>query len=197
MKNVVFAISLFGLMACSAQEMSVTIPANQRIEIDFPNYALWIAALHNKSSQQIEIVVLNKSTQDTIRGFGLNFKAKAEVQVERGNKLVLSNNTSKSIKVGLRATEMNPVVQPSAKPYRSFTMRNTSAKSIPLEIPGVMNPNLSPFSKSGVSLALGQEVFFKVKNKRYLLFIVDETISDGAEIDVADLIQKRKQELGV
>ena len=41
-----------------------------------------------------------------------------------------------------------------------FTLRNNSLKSIPLKIPGVMNPNLSPMSNSGVDLAEGQKVYF-------------------------------------
>jgi len=45
----------------------------------------------------------------------------------------------------------------------SFTLRNSSLKSIPLKIPGVMNPNLSPDSNSVVSLKIGQKIFFRHK----------------------------------
>ena len=57
----------------------------------------------------------------------------------------------------------------------SMTFRNGSLQSIPLVIPGVMNPNLSPESKSGVSLDVGQKVYFFPKGKggkRELLFEV-------------------------
>jgi hypothetical protein len=49
-----------------------------------------------------------------------------------------------------------------------FTLRNNGLKAVPLEIPGVMNPNLSPLSNSGVDLAVGQQIFFRHRGKRYL-----------------------------
>ena len=76
-------------------------------------------------------------------------------------------------------------------------MSNTSAKSIPLIIPNVMNPNLSPFSDSGVGLAVVQEVFFKQNGKRRLLLKVDDTIKEGDKIDVAKLLQSRQKSLGL
>ncbi len=82
----------------------------------------------------------------------------------------------------------------SPKEYASFTLRNNSAKSIPLNIPTVMNPNLSPFSNSGVSLKIGQEVFFYEGKKKYLLVSVTEDL-DGDTIIVNELIKQRKIEL--
>lgn len=76
----------------------------------------------------------------------------------------------------------------------SFTLHNSSIRSIPLEIPGVMNPNLSPFSDSGVSLKVGQKIFFTYKGKRALLLTVDEKL-EGQKVDVHQLIKKRKKEL--
>ncbi|MFA7274054.1 MAG: hypothetical protein WC044_09300 [Crocinitomicaceae bacterium] len=78
-----------------------------------------------------------------------------------------------------------------------FTLANSSAKSIPLIIPGVMNPNLSPFSRSGVELSVGQMIFFKTKGKKQLLLKVDESIENGAVLDVAELLKKRKKELRI
>ena len=77
-----------------------------------------------------------------------------------------------------------------------FTLRNSSLKSIYLEIPGVMNPNLSPLSKSGVSLAVGQKVYFFYKGNRQLLLEVDSNNKDKT-IKVPALIKKRKKELGL
>lgn len=81
------------------------------------------------------------------------------------------------------------------KDYVDFVLKNKTAQSISLIIPGVMNPNLSPFSKSSVGLKIGQEIFFKHKKKRYLLLKVDDTINDGEVLDVAKLIRERKNEL--
>jgi saccharopine dehydrogenase-like NADP-dependent oxidoreductase len=47
-----------------------------------------------------------------------------------------------------------------------MTFHNGSLKSIPLNIPGVMNPNLSPISDSGVTLEVGQKVFYFPNGKK-------------------------------
>ena len=60
-----------------------------------------------------------------------------------------------------------------------------------------MNPNLSPYSKSGVELKIGQEIIFKAKGKKYVLLQVDASISDGDIIDVAKLLKEKKAELGL
>ena len=79
---------------------------------------------------------------------------------------------------------------------------NHSGRSIPLEIPGVMNPNLSPFSSSGVDLAVGQKVYFFAKGKkgtfqkRILLLEVTEDLA-GKDLVIDKLIKARKAELGL
>jgi len=79
-----------------------------------------------------------------------------------------------------------------------MTFHNGSFKSIPLIIPGVMNPNLSPKSNSGVSLDVGQKVYFfpngKKKN-RALLFVVEATWKKDTILQIDEIIEKRKIEL--
>ncbi len=58
-----------------------------------------------------------------------------------------------------------------------------------------MNPNLSPFSNSGVDLKMGQEIFFKYKGKKRVLLVVDESINYGDVVDVSGLLKERKQEI--
>jgi len=62
----------------------------------------------------------------------------------------------------------------------SFTLINNTLTSISLEITGVMNPNLSPMSNSGVTLGVGQKVHYfssgkKANGKRAFLLFVDES----------------------
>jgi hypothetical protein len=79
-----------------------------------------------------------------------------------------------------------------------MTFHNGSFKSISLIIPGVMNPNLNPKSNSGVSLDVGQKVYFfpNGKNKnRELLFIVDATWKKDTILQIDEIIEKRKIEL--
>lgn len=73
----------------------------------------------------------------------------------------------------------------------TFMLHNSSIKSIPLKIPGVMNPNLSPKSDSGVTLEVGQKVYYQKKRKSLLLFVVDESYDDK-KLDVAELVKKKK-----
>lgn len=83
-----------------------------------------------------------------------------------------------------------------------FKLLNNSLRAIPLEIPGVMNPNLSPMSSSGVDLAVGQQVFFFAKGKkgtrkkRYLLLEVTDDLA-GKALAIDELIKTRKAELGL
>lgn len=79
-----------------------------------------------------------------------------------------------------------------------MTFHNGSFKSIPLIIPGVMNPNLSPKSNSGVSLDVGQKVYFFPngnKKNRALLFVVETTWKKDTILQIDEIIEKRKVEL--
>ena len=79
-----------------------------------------------------------------------------------------------------------------------FTFHNGSLKSIPLVIPSVMNPNLNPLSNSGISLNIGQNVYFYpsgTSKKRALLFTVDESFQQDQILEIDELIEKRKKEL--
>jgi len=85
----------------------------------------------------------------------------------------------------------NPVL---VAPGIGFTLANRSLKSIPLQIPGVMNPNLSPMSNSGLSLAVGQEVFFFEGKKKHLLLVVRPEF-EGQTLIVDDLIKERLEQI--
>ena len=79
-----------------------------------------------------------------------------------------------------------------------MTLHNESFKSIPLIIPGVMNPNLNPKSNSGVSLDVGQKVYFLPNGKRNskaLLFTVDNTFKKDTVLQIDEIIKRRKIEL--
>lgn len=79
-----------------------------------------------------------------------------------------------------------------------FTFHNGSLKSIPLVIPSVMNPNLNPLSNSGISLNVGQKVYFYpsgTSKKRELLFTVDDSFQQDQILEIDAMIEKRKKEL--
>ena len=100
-----------------------------------------------------------------------------------------------TISIGFAATPQPTVEAPdNTKESVSFTLRNNSLKSIPLLIPGVMNPNLSPKSNSGVTLKIGQEVLFRYKGKKRVLLVVDNKL-EGQTIEVSKLLKEKKQEI--
>lgn len=76
-----------------------------------------------------------------------------------------------------------------------MTFHNGSLKSIPLQIPSVMNPNLSPLSDSGVTLEVGQKVFYfpnGKKGKKELLFEVDVTFKKDTILQIHEMIRKKQ-----
>jgi len=76
-----------------------------------------------------------------------------------------------------------------------MTFHNGSLQSIPLVIPGVMNPNLSPLSNSGISLDVGQKIYFFPNGKRKskaLLFEIDNSLKQDTILEIDEIIIKRK-----
>jgi hypothetical protein len=91
-------------------------------------------------------------------------------------------------------------------PFLSFgqnipmTFHNGSFFSIYLSIPGVMNPNLFPKSNSGVSLDVGQVVYFfpnGKKGKKEILFTVSRTWKKDTILQIDKIIKLRKKELNI
>ncbi len=185
--------------SCASNKTILHIPANQSVEIDYPDYDVFRASLDNQSRRELDIAVLSKSSGRQVRGFGLGKKSSADFVVESENRLVVKNKNSKPTSVVIRMQEMNRTALIPNKPdrYISFTLVNTSAEVISLYIPSVMNPNLSPNSNSGVDLKIGQEIFFKANRKKYVLLVVDNSINEGDVIDIPVLLKERKKELGI
>ena len=197
MKHLFFVSTLIICCSCASSDMLVKIPPQQSVEVDFPAYNRYDATLRNTSLNDIEVQVWDKQSDESYRGFGLAAKGKATVFVEKKGKLVLKNATTtpKRVKISIEEAEA-PNIDPNREAV-SFTLANNTAKSIPLIIPTVMNPNLSPFSKSGVDLKIGQEIIFREKGKKHILLVVDQNIEEGEVIDVAKLLKERRKELGL
>lgn len=79
--------------------------------------------------------------------------------------------------------------------YVTIKFYNKSATSIPLIIPNVMNPNLSPFSESTVGIPVGTTIKFFNKKKKYDLITINK--DTPTELVVNELIDVRKKELGL
>ncbi len=200
-KTVIFSIVVF-LMVVSAlwaQKSNLEIASGSAMELDYPNYNMYELQLKNNTGAQIDVEVQNKTTGEFVRGFGLGPLGRVEVIVEQGSKIVFTNNSKKLGKLVVKMLNTDVRLKPknTNEDRVSFTLVNLSNKPIPLIIPNVMNPNLSPNSSSGVDLKIGQELLFRSGLKRYVLLTVDETIKEEQELDVYALLQQRKKELGL
>ncbi len=59
-----------------------------------------------------------------------------------------------------------------------------------------MNPNLSPISDSGVTLEVGQKVFYfpnGKKGKKELLFEIDDTFRKDTILQIDEIIKQKKK----
>ncbi len=194
---VFFSIVVAAVGLAFAQRSSLEIPPKSSLELDYADYEMYQLKLRN-NGKSIDVKVVDKKTGEFVRGFGLGPVGKVEVMVENTSKIVFTNSSNKTASLTVSFTEMDAKkVMASNEGLVSFTLVNSSDESIPLIIPNVMNPNLSPNSNSGVDLKIGQELIFRNRGKRYVLFTVDETIEEGAKIDVYQLLQERKKELGL
>lgn len=190
---------LFSFLSFSQTE-TLVIPPESSIEINNKKYNLtglnvFGLKLKNKSFDEIGVRIEDSVTGKFSSGFGLGPLGRVKIMVYKNDVVILSNNTQKELKLKTSfftpkktneiSTETNSI---------SFTLKNSSFKSIPLIIPNVMNPNLSPKSKSGVDLKIGQEIFYKYKGRKRLLLRVNNNIKDGDIIDVKELIEEKTSE---
>lgn len=192
-----YCAMILAVAACApTTSLTLTVPAQQPILVDYPGWERYDATLSNRSNRPVTVRVIDPTTGDQVRGFGLAPKGKATIAVDQALQLVVDNATDRAVTLRVTATETAPP-SPQAPTSVSFILQNKSAQSIPLLIPSVMNPNLSPFSKSGVELKIGQEILFRSRGRKYVLLTVDDSIAPGDNIDVAALLKARKKALGL
>jgi hypothetical protein len=187
MKTALFLITLTWFTVAHGQSI-VEIPADSRVTIGYPDSEDAALALKNKSSQGIDIATVNKVSGVQISGFGLGPFGKATVAVGPLDLLELSNTSEEAVRLSYEITKAVKNEAGEDERYISFTLRNETLKSIPLVIPGVMNPNLSPQSNSGVRLKIGQEIKYKKGGRAHLLLVVDDSIKEGDVLLVGERI---------
>ena len=194
MKKVILIIGiLVAGLQLSARE-KIDIPAGSSVDLTYEEFASYDVKISNKSGKQINVSVINPATDKQVSGFGLGAMANATLYVAEGNILKLKNTSLKDISVNVTFVDRKPTkVVGTGIETIQFTLHNSSLKSIPLIIPNVMNPNLSPMSNSGVSLQRGQKIYLKKGLSKKLLFTVDEGIETGDKIDVAKLVRNLKE----
>ena len=190
MKKILLGLLVMIFTGLSAQQAQIELIGRQSIELAFVDYPLYGLKLKNISSAEIEVSIISRVSNEQVRGFGLAPKSTVEeVLIESDSYARFTNLSANAASFSIEATPK--VAAPVTKTDGvSFTLRNKTSKSIPLIIPTVMNPNLSPQSNSGVYLKYGQKVYLRKGVSRKLIFTVDETIREGAVIDVDSIIRQ-------
>ena len=192
---VLFALILISPLTAGPHER-LNLAAGQEVRLRFSPDQITTVALQTSAQAGVAVRVERVTDRSFVRGFGMSKNSKEKVLVEGDAILVLTNESNSSVELQYQTSE-GYIAPAKDSDGVKLTFHNGSLASIPLIIPGVMNPNLSPLSDSGVSLGYGQKVFFKEKGKQYLLFEIDETFKDGDQLEIQDLIKARKKELGI
>jgi len=178
------------------QKRIVNVPSGEVVELRFSAEESTEVTIHNLLNSTLQVQVQQDSNREFVKGFGLDQNSKEMIWVESDEILILKNDSEKTIEVSYeKSTDGSKEDQQSDGV--NLTFHNGSMVSIPLFIPGVMNPNLNPKSNSSVTLKYGQRVYFKEKGKQYLLFEVDQNFINGDILEIQDLIKARKKQLGL
>lgn len=194
MKNLIILASLLLSLQLGKKE-KIEVPAMKSVELTYQEFASFDVNISSTSKTPIDVSVIDPKTKKQVQGFGLGSYGNAVVSVNPDHILRLKNNSLNDMNLSIEFVERKPYTyNPENAPEINFTLHNSSLKSIPLIIPNVMNPNLSPMSNSGVSLKVGQKIYFRDGAKKVLILTVDEYIKPGDKIDMAKLVKDLKKD---
>ena len=171
----------------------ILIPPKQIIQINYPLLRNYNLKIWNKSKLDLTISTHKKETDSIIKKFVLVKDSSALLSISNKMYIQFENKYLANIKVEYsfqNGTSIKKNKIKSLTPQRAFYLENNTAQRIPLRIPGIMNPNLSPFSRSGVDLKNGQKIYLDFNGKRILILEVTDSIKHGDRIDIATLINK-------
>lgn len=195
MKNVIILVVLAIVSLQVLAKEKVSIKAQKAVELSYAEFANYDVEINNKSGKGIDVAVIDPQTKQQTQGFGLGPMGKVVVSVQEGQLLTLKNNSQKDISLMIDFVERKAKkAKPAISETVNLTLHNSSMKSIPLVIPNVMNPNLSPLSNSGVQLKMGQKIYYKKGGMKKLLLTVDENYKQGDKIDIAELIKNLEKD---
>lgn len=196
MKSICTWIASFLFIATFAQT-DLTLQSNETLQLNYPYYEDLAITIKNYEQVELIISVVNTVSGEQISGFGLAPKGKVTVNIPELCLMQITNPNERKAKIFIEPKSA-PIKQPDPEDiFVSFTLRNETSNSIPLLIPGVMNPNLSPYSNSGVRLKIGQEINFRQGLKTHNLIIIDNTIKSGDTLNIGAILQERKSTLEI
>jgi len=175
------------------EKSHLIIPPKQIVKIDYPLYKGYNVKIWNKSKFDIDVSAHDRNTDSLSKAFGLKKNSSVQLYINKGMYIQFKNRFLTSLKVEYSLQKKSSINKKATKTLttqRAFYLENNTAQILSLLIPGVISPNLNPFSRSGVNLPNGQKIYLKMKNKKLLILSVTDSISHGARIDLATLINK-------
>ena len=195
MKRILF-ISLFAPVLIFSQRIEVSkilIPPKQIVQINYPLFRYYNLKIWNKSKFDLTISTHNYKNDSIFKKFVMEKGSSALLSISNGMYIQFENKYFANLKVeyifqngpSIKKNKIKPLT-----PQRAFYLENNTAQRIPLRIPGIMNPSLSPFSRSGVNLKNGQKIYLDFNGKNILILNVTDSIKHGDRIDVGNLINK-------
>lgn len=186
----IISVCLLSFYSGAQQQQRIYIAEQDSIDYSLPDEKYQRVQIKNKSPFSIEVKLVNSLSNQITGGFGLAPRGKTAVELAPQQKLRLVNPNAQGVELDLQARrEAKVPLAFKNNTEISFTLVNTTDKPIPLIIPNVMNPNLSPFSKSMVRLEVGQKIYLKKKLGKQIIFEVPENFEEGTQLDVAALIK--------
>ena len=194
MKRILLIILFTPLLIYSQriETSKILIPPKQIILISYPLLTNYNLKIWNKSKFDLTISTHEQKTDSIIKKFIMEKGSSALLSISNETYIQFQNKYLANLKVEY-SFQNGSVKKNKIKhltPQRAFYLENNTAQRIPLIIPGVMNPKLSPFSRSGVNLKNGQKIFLDFNGKNILILNVTDSIKHGDRIDVGNLINK-------
>ena len=169
---------------------TLVIPPKQIVRIDYPHMKGFSVKVWNKSKFELGVSAREHHSDSLYKGFGVGKNEFASLTIEENQYLQLENRFIAPLKMEYTLFKSGSGKKKRTVANRTvaFYLVNSTVQTLPILIPGIMNPKLTPFSQMGVELPLGQKIFLKTPGERLLLLTVTDSIRKGAGIDVADLI---------
>ncbi len=169
---------------------TIIIPPKQVVVINYPLLKGYTIKLWNESNFDVEVSARNQETDSIYKSISVAKNKQTRFNIDHDQYLQLENRFFASLKIEYIIFKGPPGKGNKTTSARTagFYLVNTTRQTLPIHIPGIMSPRLSPFTNTGVELPLGQKIFLKTPQENLLILTVTDTIQKGARIDVADLI---------
>lgn len=190
-KDKIFALLVLFILAqgCYVKNRLI-IPPKKHVSIYLEESLPANVLIKNKGVGELAVSVNYNKNQRQISGFGLDGRATGKILIKKNCVLQFKNGNDFKKVVHFRLEDVYKTKEQVALREINLKLINNSSTSIPLIIPDVMSPTLSPNSTSNVRLKIGQEIIFKKNMNKSVIYTVSEKNEDGDKIYINELINK-------